>query len=197
MVRSVTGNTSCISGADLGKGFQTIFEETCSSCWKPSSQIYEQGWMCLRPGCESHFQLCGVDATTASLTYTKAFLGAQPNPKAKKPAVHIPEPVLEAKNGIVTTPLFYHGWHCTRCGRLSCRRVNCRGVVEMGLTHSFDFTRTKWEHWECSSCGVCGGYVVVTRLIDSRFAAGTACEGQDTWLQGVLGALSECIFRKL
>ena len=35
-------------------------------------------------------------------------MGVQPNPKAKKPAVHIPELILESKNGIVTTPLFYH-----------------------------------------------------------------------------------------
>lgn len=121
MVWRVTGNTSCVSGANLRKGFQTVCDITCSSCGKPSPQVYDQGWMCLRPGCKSHFQLDGVDATTVNLTYTKAFLVARPNPKAKKPAVCIPKPILEAKNGIVTTPLFYHGWHCQRCGRLSCR----------------------------------------------------------------------------
>jgi len=121
MVRRMSGNTSCVSGTDLRKGFQTICEGTCSSCKIPSPQVYEQGWMCLRPGCEYHFQLGGVGATTVNLTYTKTFLTARPNPKAKKLAVCIPEPVLEAKNGIVTTPLFYHGWHCQRCGRLSCR----------------------------------------------------------------------------
>lgn len=121
MVRRVTGNTSCVSETDLRKGLQIICDGTCFSCKITSPQVYEQGWMCLRPGCESHFQLGGVDAITVNLTYTKAFLTARPSPKAKKPAVNIPKPISVAKNGIVTTPLFYHGWHCQRCGRLSCR----------------------------------------------------------------------------
>ncbi|KAF9793414.1 hypothetical protein BJ322DRAFT_996426 [Thelephora terrestris] len=127
-------NESPIWRADIGKGFQNVHDMSCFSCGKTSPRIYEQGWMCLWPTCEFHFQLCDSDATTALLTYTEAFLAARPNPKTKRPAVRIPEPVLEAKNGIVTTPLFHHGWHCRRCGRLSCR--------------------TKWEQWECSSCGV-------------------------------------------
>ena len=114
-------DTYRIPTADLRKGFQTICETACSSCGKSSPTIYEQGWMCLSPGCEFHFQLYGVDAVTTHLTYTTAFLAARPNPKAKKPAVRIPPPVLESANGTVTTPLFYHGWHCDRCGRLSCR----------------------------------------------------------------------------
>ena len=120
-VRRVTGDGSSIWKADIRKGFQNIDEITCFSCAKSSPRIYEQGWMCLWSTCEFHFQLSGIDATTERLTYTEAFLGARPNPKTKKPAVRIPAPVLEAKNGIVTTSLFYHGWHCRRCGRLSCR----------------------------------------------------------------------------
>lgn len=120
-VRGAIENTSCIPGANLRKVSQNIYETMCFSCGKSSPQIYEQGWMCLWPGCEHHFQLCGIDATMTRLTYTTAFLAARPNPKARKPAVHIPEPMLESKNGIVTTPLFYHGWHCKDCGRLSSR----------------------------------------------------------------------------
>ena len=39
--------------------------------------------------------------------------------------------------------------------------------------------RTKWEHWECSSCGVCV-WCLVAHSANSRFAADTACEGYDT-----------------
>ena len=40
-------------------------------------------------------------------------------------------------------------------------------------------------------------FIVATRSIDSRFVAGIARKGQNTRPQGVLGTLSECIFRKL
>lgn len=158
-------------GTDLGKGFQNLHETTCLSCGKTSPQVYEQGWMCLWPVCEFHFRLHGVDATTAQLTYTNAFLAVRPNPKARKPAVCIPEPVLLAKNGIVTTPLFYHGWHCRRCGRLSCRLVHRRETVTRKDSKVF---RTKWEKWECSSCGVRVRRVVVVHLTNSHFAVRSA-----------------------
>ena len=118
--RSITGNKLSIQGTNIQKGSQSVQENTCS-CGNRSPHIYEQGWMCLWPPCERHFQLDdGRDATTMTLVYTSSFLAARLNPR-KKPTVCIFKPVLEAKNGIVTTPLFYHGWLCQRCGRLSCR----------------------------------------------------------------------------
>lgn len=118
--RSVTGKKLSIQEADVPTGSQSIQERTCH-CAETSPKIYVQGWMCLWPRCERHFQLDdGRDATTMTLAYASSFLAVRLDSR-KKPTVRIYKPVSQAKNGIVTTPIFYHGWLCQVCGRLSCR----------------------------------------------------------------------------
>ncbi|KAI0690519.1 hypothetical protein BC835DRAFT_1417729 [Cytidiella melzeri] len=108
--------------------------ELCESCNNSSPQVYEQGWMCLKPGCKSFWTFRDKKRVPERLEYAKSFL--QPVSGFGQQVVDIrpPPPVsLEDATGSTTSWHFCKGWHCTQCGRLS--------------------SRYKWEGWECRTCG--------------------------------------------
>ncbi|EPT04533.1 hypothetical protein FOMPIDRAFT_1156757 [Fomitopsis schrenkii] len=104
----------------------------CPVCKNSSPMVYAEGWMCLHRKC-SVFWRNAQGHPPNRLTYAKSFL--QPVPFAPE-ALQDLRPSLPAKvaeDGITTTSMFSKGWHCLRCGRLSCRY--------------------RWEHWHCKNCG--------------------------------------------
>lgn len=49
--------------------------------------------------------------------------------------------------------------------------------MDMEQSQDLYFVRTKWEHWECSSCGVWEYCVTVAHLIYPHFLADTPRKG--------------------
>ncbi|KAG9316630.1 hypothetical protein JVU11DRAFT_2684 [Chiua virens] len=110
----------------------------CEDCQTQSPYIYKQGWMCLNPRCNMFWSINGVGPE--QLDYREEFLQLLPHKFERLPEIS-PAKMVEAQDGVTTTYAFSKGWHCTNCGRLSCR--------------------FKWEHWECSNCQF--KYVIVGR----------------------------------
>ncbi|KAH9839293.1 uncharacterized protein C8Q71DRAFT_704302 [Rhodofomes roseus] len=104
----------------------------CSACNHSSPLIYAEQWMCLHRTCSRFWRNAQGNAPT-TLTYAKSFI----NPISFMPEdledLRPSPPVAEAEDGITTSSMFCKGWHCRRCGRLSCRYM--------------------WEHWYCKHCG--------------------------------------------
>ncbi|KAK0480609.1 hypothetical protein IW261DRAFT_1335221 [Armillaria novae-zelandiae] len=119
--------------ASPNHSFGLVYRE-CSNCQLVSPQVYEIGWMCLQSECQRFWV---IDANNIvlpdQLKYNLAFLELLPN-LTLPVTVNIfpPPPPLVLEGTITTTELFSKGWHCTKCGRLSCRY--------------------KWHIWECSHC---------------------------------------------
>ncbi|KAI0075119.1 hypothetical protein K474DRAFT_1646966 [Panus rudis PR-1116 ss-1] len=112
-------------------------QHRCNACGNQSPQVYQQGWMCLKPTCEAFWHL--RDGTIPQgLLYSDSFIQLQPFPPQHMEDLRPPEPSVNAPDdGITTSSYFTRGWHCKNCGRLS--------------------SRFKWEHWECRNCGnICG-----------------------------------------
>ncbi|KAF8556398.1 hypothetical protein OG21DRAFT_1483158 [Imleria badia] len=103
----------------------------CENCYEHSPFVYTQGWMCLNPACDLFWSVNGEDPK--QLDYREEFLNLLPQKFERLPNI-IPASVIEAPGGVATTYAFSRGWHCTNCGRLSCR--------------------FKWECWECSNCKI-------------------------------------------
>lgn len=106
----------------------------CFSCGLESRLIYKQGWMCLHPRCTGFFTLHTGLATTQKLEYAEGFLELNTLPNVYLPALAPVQPFSTAGNGVATTPLFYRGWHCKSCGRLSSRyTLNVLSITEINL----------------------------------------------------------------
>ncbi|KAG7448720.1 uncharacterized protein BT62DRAFT_929814 [Guyanagaster necrorhizus] len=113
--------------------FGSVYRECCD-CELMSPQVYEIGWMCLQPQCR-RFWVIGANNSVLPerLKYNLGFLKLIPN-LTLPDTLHIfplPPPQI-SQDTITTTELFAKGWHCTKCGRLSCRY--------------------KWQFWECAHC---------------------------------------------
>lgn len=122
---TLTISARCADGGPVSRA--------CPVCKNSSPMVYAEGWMCLHRKC-SVFWRNAQGHPPNRLTYAKSFL--QPVPFAPE-ALQDLRPSLPAKvaeDGITTTSMFSKGWHCLRCGRLSCRY--------------------RWEHWHCKNCGV-------------------------------------------
>ncbi|KAF8639503.1 hypothetical protein AX17_001408 [Amanita inopinata Kibby_2008] len=108
---------------------------TCSICREQSPNVYAQGWTCLSPDCP-FFWITGnrralpdkLDYNPKFLELTKPFLLTKTMADSLKPS----DPISATRDGIITTYASTRGWHCSQCGRLSCRY--------------------KWEKWECAHC---------------------------------------------
>ncbi|KAF8629412.1 hypothetical protein AX15_003465 [Amanita polypyramis BW_CC] len=107
----------------------------CYRCCEWSPRVYSQGWACLNPECR-FFWFTGnyrrlpdrLDYNPEFLQLTQPFVVNEALVKGLKPSV----PVSSPGNGIMTSYASTRGWHCNRCGRLSCRY--------------------KWEKYECAHC---------------------------------------------
>ncbi|TBU33626.1 hypothetical protein BD311DRAFT_651774 [Dichomitus squalens] len=120
---------------DGSSGLETsrIAYSLCASCHKASPRVYEQGWMCLHPGCVAFWIMNGT-SPPQDLSYSEAFLRASLECNHEAMEDIAPQtPVTEATDGVITSRRFTRGWHCKDCGRLSCRY--------------------KWQYWECQNCG--------------------------------------------
>ncbi|KAI0762103.1 hypothetical protein BD413DRAFT_484945 [Trametes elegans] len=107
----------------------------CTKCHKASPRVFQDEWMCLQPDCPVFWR--GPDGMAASPdgpTYHPSFLelSLRCDHEPMEDIAPLP-PATEAADGVITSHRFCKGWHCKRCGRLSCR--------------------FKWEHWECRGCG--------------------------------------------
>ncbi|KAI0665933.1 hypothetical protein C8Q78DRAFT_985535 [Trametes maxima] len=106
----------------------------CATCSKSSPRVYDELGMCLRPNCPSFWSCDDHTDPPERLTYNQFFLDSRTEcvHEMLEDIAPLP-PAVDAADGVITSRRFCKGWHCKRCGRLSCRY--------------------KWEHWECKSCG--------------------------------------------
>ncbi|KAI0645931.1 hypothetical protein C8Q79DRAFT_910605 [Trametes meyenii] len=106
----------------------------CTTCEKPSPRVYNELGMCLYPECSSFWSCDGCIGPPERLTYDQSFLDSRMECVHEMLEDVAPSPPsIDTADGVVTSRRFRKGWHCKRCGRLSCRY--------------------KWEHWECKACG--------------------------------------------
>ncbi|TFK54484.1 hypothetical protein OE88DRAFT_1625305 [Heliocybe sulcata] len=106
---------------------------SCQCCRRPSPLIYIQGWTCLSPDCPQFWCLADGKTPPEDLDYEKAFLVLLDLPIANCMDIRPLLPRNPGVEGVTTGQEFTRGFHCPKCGRLSCR--------------------AKWEYWECFSCG--------------------------------------------
>ncbi|KAK0458732.1 uncharacterized protein EV420DRAFT_1270141 [Desarmillaria tabescens] len=113
--------------------FGSVYQE-CSDCRHMSPQVYEIGWMCLQSECRRFWVIDTSDAVLLEqLKYNPAFLELLPNLTLPVTlSIFPPSPPSVLESTVTTTELFARGWHCTKCGRLSCRYT--------------------WQLWECAHC---------------------------------------------
>ncbi|KAF8894103.1 hypothetical protein BD779DRAFT_1783639 [Infundibulicybe gibba] len=107
----------------------------CPHCGENIPQVYQLGWACLNPACIRFWLQTDGEPLPLQLDYNTEFLRLLP-PMSLPPgfAELCPSsPPTTSEAGATTDYIFSRGWHCNKCGRLSCRY--------------------KWEHWECASCG--------------------------------------------
>ncbi|EKM54554.1 uncharacterized protein PHACADRAFT_185468 [Phanerochaete carnosa HHB-10118-sp] len=125
---------------------KTVHEYKCP--WFPSPQVYDVGWMCLRPRCPVFWYFRSAIEAPTSLSYAASFLrpvtiSADQILEDLRPGLPVAGVPIDR---ITTGRHFCKGLHCTNCGRLS--------------------SRYKWEHWECRSCSFT--YAVPGRLREAR-----------------------------
>lgn len=117
--------------------------------------MYTSGWMCLYSGC-SKFWRCGVDGPMPqTLAFNPEFLQLLDEPVQRAKHEHL-KPGLPVRPDDEASKLgtgidFTRGWHCSDCGRLSCRSVPVNILSDPLLT----LPRYRWKCWECPCCHVC------------------------------------------
>ncbi|CAG8434291.1 1549_t:CDS:2 [Funneliformis mosseae] len=115
--------------------------DICLVCGNPSIQFYDI-WICLNHLCKLFWKVWNSNQRNwefapQNLTYKPTFLnpGFVPKELLKKPLPFsiVPPLIPTAQFGFDTyTSLQWKGYHCRRCGRVSCR--------------------IKWNGWECFNC---------------------------------------------
>ncbi|KAJ7103828.1 hypothetical protein C8R44DRAFT_808235 [Mycena epipterygia] len=106
----------------------------CATCSETSPRVY-RAWACLNPACASFWTTSSGHPLPDELDYNPEFLTVidfRPLPFSHRDALLPKPPVLAPENGITTTYMHSRGWHCRKCGRLSCRSA--------------------WEHYQCPNC---------------------------------------------
>ncbi|KAJ7181183.1 hypothetical protein C8R46DRAFT_598816 [Mycena filopes] len=106
----------------------------CTECSKSSPRVFNQTWACLNPRCRVFWTASGV-LLPAKLDYNPDFLSVidfRPLPVSHRDTLLPKPPVLTPTDGVTTTYAYSRGWHCRKCGRLSCRSA--------------------WEHYKCPYC---------------------------------------------
>ncbi|KAJ7625720.1 hypothetical protein FB45DRAFT_922145 [Roridomyces roridus] len=106
----------------------------CTTCDKASPHVFTLGWVCLNPDCRSFWRYPNFHRMIPDqLEYNPAFLSLIDfRPLPPNYTLAPDPPVLAPKDGIVTAYEHSRGWHCLKCGRLSCRSA--------------------WEHYQCPNC---------------------------------------------
>ncbi|KAI1795659.1 hypothetical protein LXA43DRAFT_731491 [Ganoderma leucocontextum] len=128
------GLEACSVPAPPGEDNPIAQRYPCPSCKMESPLVYEQGWMCLRPSCSAFWTFPDGRHPPQDLAYSDAFINASCACDHEYLEDIAPQPpTTQATDGVITSRRFTKGWHCKKCGRLSCRY--------------------KWQHWECQSCG--------------------------------------------
>ena len=142
-----------ITSAGDSNDYTLPIERICEHCKLPSPQVYNAGWMCLKPKCFAFWSFKGMCELPACLNYAASFL---------QPVRVETDQILEdlqpgppvsgiSQDGVTTSRHFCKGFHCVKCGRLSSRWVATPLSVH-ATTHVN--RRYKWEHWECRACSV-------------------------------------------
>ncbi|KAF9501944.1 hypothetical protein BDN71DRAFT_1407155 [Pleurotus eryngii] len=110
-------------------------ERICLRCQTHSPSVYTQ-WMCLKPDCSAFWiNQHGKSPSEDCLTYNDKFLKLAPEPPCPYRSVDLipQQPQPHPTDGITTDYVYTRGWRCPSCNRLACR--------------------SKWEQWDCPSCG--------------------------------------------
>ncbi|TFK26504.1 hypothetical protein FA15DRAFT_667393 [Coprinopsis marcescibilis] len=118
----------------------------CNACGEKSPYVYKEGPVCLMPSCPMFWRVQKTsEYLPEELTYHKEFL------LLHKPCylplgyeTLRPPPVTERPDGITTSEAFTRGFHCTKCGRMSCR--------------------SEWSHWKCNNPGCGNSYRVPSKI---------------------------------
>ncbi|KAJ7509581.1 hypothetical protein B0H11DRAFT_1252644 [Mycena galericulata] len=109
---------------------------TCNRCSHDSPHVFRQAWACLNPTCRSFWIVPSSGHwLPGQLDYNPDFLtiiDLRPMPLQFRDELLPKPPVLAPKDGITTTYAHTRGWHCRKCGRLSCRSA--------------------WEQYQCPNC---------------------------------------------
>ncbi|KAJ7034402.1 hypothetical protein C8F04DRAFT_573004 [Mycena alexandri] len=106
----------------------------CAGCLQSSPHVFRQTWACLNPGCHFFWMTHGA-LLPSQLNYNPEFLSVidpRPLPFSYRGTLLPTKLVLNPSDGVTTTYAYSRGWHCRKCGRLSCRSA--------------------WEHYKCPSC---------------------------------------------
>ncbi|KAJ6478098.1 hypothetical protein C8R47DRAFT_1139341 [Mycena vitilis] len=107
----------------------------CSTCGKMSPRVFQQAWACLDPTCRLFWIGPSGVPLPQTLDYNPEFLTIidhRPVPFLHRGMLFPKPPVLAPKDGITTSYAATRGWHCRKCGRLSCRSA--------------------WELYQCPHC---------------------------------------------
>ncbi|KAJ7648702.1 hypothetical protein DFH06DRAFT_1209378 [Mycena polygramma] len=107
----------------------------CSTCDKMSPRVFQQAWACLDPTCRFFWIGPSGYSLPVTLDYNPEFLTIidhRPIPFLHRGMLFPKPPVLAPKDGITTSYAATRGWHCRKCGRLSCRAA--------------------WELYQCPHC---------------------------------------------
>ncbi|KAJ7217321.1 hypothetical protein GGX14DRAFT_358383 [Mycena pura] len=109
----------------------------CFACSDESPRVYAQDWACLNPMCPMFWVAPSGSPLPEQLNYNSEFISlidSRPLPRSFRDSLIPKPPVLAPQGGVTTTYACSRGWHCQKCGRLSCRSA--------------------WEHYECPNCKV-------------------------------------------
>ncbi|RHZ79000.1 hypothetical protein Glove_152g82 [Diversispora epigaea] len=114
----------------------------CPECGLPSNKIYVNSWICLNHNCKHFWQSLSEDFiwedVPEDLDYVKSFLS--PGLIDMSQRIQIPFSILpiQPPNGsdnlieLSFGSQHWKGYHCLRCGRISCR--------------------SSWKEWVCANC---------------------------------------------
>ncbi|KAJ7911217.1 hypothetical protein B0H13DRAFT_2482869, partial [Mycena leptocephala] len=120
----------------------------CSTCGNSSPRVFRQEWACLHPTCSFFWTMPSGGSLPSQLDYNPKFLAVidpRPLPMSYQDQFLPKPPVLAPKDGITTSYAYSRGWHCRKCGRLSCRYAEFPPHLHRGSNR----TRSAWEQYEC------------------------------------------------
>ncbi|MCJ1400048.1 hypothetical protein MMC11_003251 [Xylographa trunciseda] len=135
---------------------QRAFRKVCMDCLFPSTQIFDQGWICLNEQCPVFWQINGNDVDV-KLTYNSDFLKERTAwPKDIKPPYdlvpQLPQPSAVNETSIAYDRVCWKGIVCPQCGRCTSRR--------------------HWDAWRCETEGCGFIYAVPQPILSPRAVMG-------------------------
>ncbi|RDB24732.1 hypothetical protein Hypma_007651 [Hypsizygus marmoreus] len=112
----------------------------CHHCLEKTPQVYQDGWACLNATCDRFWITHGgyFLPNSPHLRYNEQFTRLSTLYRLPHNLRDLrPNPPESTPDTVNTTYAYTRGWHCRKCGRLSCR--------------------DKWEDWECANCHITKG----------------------------------------